>query len=87
MYRPTQIFLFMKSHHFRKCSRLIVIGYNNFHGDPRLPRPKSGGRDPQLPEIDACENHPYMCLWRDSEGSKAHLTAGNKNLCYYWKNI
>ena len=48
----TQVILFMKSHHFEKCSHLIflyIIGYNiswRPH-DPTIPTPKSGGCDPQ----------------------------------------
>src|SRR6218665_52181 len=56
----TQIFLLLKSDHFGKCFHLIflyIMGYN-IHGDPhdlplppRLPIPKSGGRDPKSPGL------------------------------------
>jgi len=46
----TQIVLFLRSHHFGKCSYLTflyIIGYNNISKRPHDPPiPKSGGRDP-----------------------------------------
>src|SRR6218665_3218566 len=65
--RPTQICLFLQSHHFGKCSHLIflcVIGprYNNICGDPTTPttfttpHPKIWGSRGPNPRIDAPES-------------------------------
>src|SRR6218665_1510198 len=72
----TQIILFLKSHHFGKCSLLI---FPCIIGDPRPPTTpilKSGGRDPTLPRIDAY-GLGQACLLRFKPGmSNLFLMAG-----------
>src|SRR6218665_2194858 len=50
----TKIILFLRSHHFRKCSYLIflyIIGYNIFHLDPSThPFRNLDGRHPPTPK-------------------------------------
>ena len=65
---PTQIYLFLKSHHLGKCFYLIVlyiIGYNNISWrshHPHDPIPKYGGRDPQLQDDRLQSPHTHALL-------------------------
>jgi len=69
------MFLFLKSHHFGKCSHLIflyIIGYNNILWIPHDPHPKIWGSRPPTSKIDAYAFNNKTVLQMAKETNTAH---------------